>query len=506
MNNILKKISVFFTGLILILIIFEICLRITGYIHAKNTSSDLDRQGKNDYTILSIGDSFTEGVGAPKDKDYPTQLQQILNTKTNKTFKVVNRGMSSQNTAQVLNLLQSNINDVKPNLIILLIGVANKWNFWGYGSSETNKSINKLLYRIRTFKLIKLLYYDIKYKGNKELIYELADSKTRLEQDKYKKIIKNFKNGVKKRTNNSDNYFDIGFFYIHEKNGDNAINCFEKGIKTDPDNLSNYYGVYYAYNMMKQDHEFIKWAEQKIKENSNKFIFYYALSHIYKSQANYDKAHKYTIKAIDIFEKEKTANTSKYYNYTAFANVYLINENDEFIEWFSKEKEKNHINSYLYDSLYKKYKYQINKTQKIWYEDEISLKKNIKTLSKKNDLLVFNWMESDIEKIVKICESQKIKLIIQNYPVKANPPVKSIENEILKNIAEKYSITFVNNWKTFDLIKERKKDLFQPQTNAIHCNANGYQLMAQNVYNKILEENIFNLDTIKAKNDSLIVN
>ncbi len=525
MKKVLKKISVFFTGLIIALIILEICLRIIGYIHIKNASSDLHKQNKSDFTILTIGDSFTEGVGATKGKDYPTQLQQLLNSKTNKTFKVVNGGQSGQNTAQVLNKLQSQINIAKPNLIILLAGQANRWNLWGY-----NNYTNNLLYRIRVYKFIKLLYLNIKDK-------KMYNNEFSSENEK---AIKQFKNDIKTNPENGKNYYNIGGYYLYiKKDYHQAIKWFEKGIKTDCKEPANYKGLYYAYNCLDEKELSVKWVKQKIEEdpsninlwnlltkkniqqyqsnwiikeinvlkqniktnpdifdnyiaantaynliNKNKesiiwakheleknpdnFILYYGIGNIYKTSGDSANAHKWFLKTINVFEKSIKTNQKNYNNYTNIIYTKLISHDDEFINWF---KQKN-----------------INKKQNI-----IDNEDKINKINTQNGPLVISWVTSDIKKVIKICQTQKIKLIIQNYPMRYGYNDAISENQTLENIAQKYSIPFVDNNQTFYQLGETQDKFFQPKNQGTHCNANGYNLMAQNIYNKIIKENIFNI-------------
>lgn len=85
-------------------------------------------------------DSFTSGVNTSVNKNYPTQLQLYLNSYSNRTFNVINKGISGQNTAQLINNLQNDINETRPDLVILLAGGANEWIYWGYKSVYKNYS------------------------------------------------------------------------------------------------------------------------------------------------------------------------------------------------------------------------------------------------------------------------------------------------------------------------------------------------------------------------------
>ena len=160
----LKKIIAFLLGLIIILLVLEIALHLIGFTYEsyspiENLSVD-NRQC--DFTILSIGDSFTRGMGAPAGKDFSTRLEQMLNSKIGKSFKVVNGGLSGANSSQILRKLKSMIHSVKPDLLIVMPGGANIWNLWGMeaatGGGGISSAINDLLYRIHVFKLVKLLY------------------------------------------------------------------------------------------------------------------------------------------------------------------------------------------------------------------------------------------------------------------------------------------------------------------------------------------------------------
>jgi hypothetical protein len=88
---------------------------------------------------------------------------------------------------------------------------------------------------------------------------------------------------------------------------------------------------------------------------------------------------------------------------------------------------------------------------------------------------------------VKICQEEKIKIILQNYPQ------DNRSNEAIENIAIKHNIPFVDNCSLFNkLLKtEKYEEYFIPDG---HCNAKGCGVIAQNIYDKITEEKIFSLD------------
>ncbi|MCE9679427.1 GDSL-type esterase/lipase family protein [Shewanella sp. AS1] len=69
-----------------------------------------------DSTILAFGDSLTLGVGAPKGRDYPNVLAQLTG------IKVVNRGISGETTAEGARRFAAVLDEVQPELVLLLEG------------------------------------------------------------------------------------------------------------------------------------------------------------------------------------------------------------------------------------------------------------------------------------------------------------------------------------------------------------------------------------------------
>jgi len=102
---------------------------------------------------------------------------------------------------------------------------------------------------------------------------------------------------------------------------------------------------------------------------------------------------------------------------------------------------------------------------------------------------ISRWAESDIIEIVKIIQSRNIKIILQNYPASTKFHAGKIDG-ILKNVAVRFNIPFVNNnWMFKKMIAAQgakiDTEYFVPDG---HCNGRGYKVMATNVYNKIIEE------------------
>ncbi|MBI5240060.1 MAG: hypothetical protein HY926_06280, partial [Elusimicrobia bacterium] len=95
------------------------------------------------------------------------QLEERLNAAGGgRRFVVVNGGVPGHNTAQILEDLEGNLAAVRPDLVILLAGMANSWNLRGYHARRNRTTwgaaVRDGLYRVRIFKLAKLLALDLR--------------------------------------------------------------------------------------------------------------------------------------------------------------------------------------------------------------------------------------------------------------------------------------------------------------------------------------------------------
>ena len=67
-------------------------------------------------TILAFGDSLTLGVGTTKENSYPTVLSELTG------LKVINSGVSGETTDRGLKRLSAELDNITPDLIILIEG------------------------------------------------------------------------------------------------------------------------------------------------------------------------------------------------------------------------------------------------------------------------------------------------------------------------------------------------------------------------------------------------
>lgn len=123
----LSLICVFITGLLLSI---EFILRILGFFYTVKT--DLGKiKNEKTFNIICIGDSFTFGWGVNTVDSYPKQLERTLNGRNpNRNFKVFNLAVPGSNSSQHLLFFKRILNRYqRPDLVIILTGANNSWNF-----------------------------------------------------------------------------------------------------------------------------------------------------------------------------------------------------------------------------------------------------------------------------------------------------------------------------------------------------------------------------------------
>ena len=310
-------------GLVFSLIILEISLRIVGFNQKPNNEI---RDGE--YTILCIGNSLTFGYGAPKGESYPDHLQALFDANTTFKVNVINQGKAAQNSAEVLRNLQKDIDTFEPNLIILRTGGPNGWNIHGYnqyyerefgklkGARKIASAVSEGLYKIKVFKLVRLLTRDVKAQLRKnrdsptpasELphskIFEEIEEKILRQEGSYFNYEKT-QNAIKVLTNCTGNLHEIpychyllGKVYSINQEYEKAAREFMEGIKANPnfrgrfgDENHNFYALKQVVNNIDDEqltneikkftrktgiedilfsldeHEKLQWAKSDIKE------------------------------------------------------------------------------------------------------------------------------------------------------------------------------------------------------------------------------------------------
>lgn len=500
-----RRLGTFILGLVATVVLLEVALRIVGMIHFREVTARKGEVRKGDYKILCMGDSFTFGIGASEEGDYPCQLERLLNSKIgNRHFTIVNRGIGGYNTSQILNDFPAWEDEIKPDLVVVMAGGANAWNYWGYHAYKRGNSVlsrmQDQLYRIRIFKLIKLLQkrfpdaiglLKAKIKtspGSADYNAGLGNIYTELNQ--YGKAVELFKDRIKVDPNDADNYRDLGYVYKNLGDYTQSIECFKKAIKVCPGDPELYAETGKTYLRVNESDKAISWFKRGIAVDASHSSNYYGIGSVYSWLRKHEEAIKW-------FKKGIRVNPDDSNNYTGIGYAYRDSGRPEkAMPWFKQGIRINPDDISNYHGLAEAY----NDTGEIAGDKTIELmaeaakrnplaKEYIKMFENKRriGLEARKWMESDLEKIIGICREKQIRIVLQNYPQ---------EWEFLspsREFAEKHGALFVDNRKAFNEMwerGERREDYFVPDG---HCNDLGYSVVAKNIYDVILKANVFDL-------------
>ncbi|MCZ7586333.1 MAG: SGNH/GDSL hydrolase family protein [Deltaproteobacteria bacterium] len=119
-------------GTIVGLAMMEAALRTVAWAHMRRMAHPAQQFTRADaLKILCVGDSFTFGLGVEEDETYPVYLQNFLADRLRpRAVEVVNRGLPSRNSAEILWMLERALNRdrIKPDLVLIAAGVNDTWN------------------------------------------------------------------------------------------------------------------------------------------------------------------------------------------------------------------------------------------------------------------------------------------------------------------------------------------------------------------------------------------
>ncbi|MDD4216331.1 MAG: SGNH/GDSL hydrolase family protein, partial [Bacteroidales bacterium] len=225
----LTSIGVFFLGfvfwLIVVLVLLEITLRIIGFAFNNAEAETKISNDDGKFVVLCIGDSFTYGVGSTNGNDYPAHLQKLLQENTNKEVIVVNRGRCAQNSSQVIEKLQEDLNSCQPNLVIMLFGMANSWNYYGF------QILDNYWEKIRIVKLFKRISYNLKYKGAS------TDTNQNVKDYALSFLIKSFE-FPRFGTDADKYYYYVGRYYLALRNWENSFRYLSFALSKNQSNIN----------------------------------------------------------------------------------------------------------------------------------------------------------------------------------------------------------------------------------------------------------------------------
>ena len=218
---------------ILSLTLFESLLRISGYVFLHVAYPvKISQANRGEFNILCLGDSFTQGFGAPFGLSYPEQLESLLRKKApNSKIRVFKE--FNINSSVVLKNLPNNILKYKPDLIIIMSGCNDRWSLQSctYFKLTRGNLLTKIdiwLSNLHIYKLLKISLRNLRVLlgiSTPWFNQELIDAKEEIKPYAY-----TFKNSA------AAEHFKQGENYFCFSNYDLALKEFKLAEQLEPDN------------------------------------------------------------------------------------------------------------------------------------------------------------------------------------------------------------------------------------------------------------------------------
>lgn len=105
------------------LVLLELGLRLAAALRPDHRGG-----GRGKTTILCVGDSHTYGLHVLPHQSYPAQLQALLDP-TASEVGVLNYGVPGRNSSALLRELPGDLDQVRPDVLLALVGFNDTWNF-----------------------------------------------------------------------------------------------------------------------------------------------------------------------------------------------------------------------------------------------------------------------------------------------------------------------------------------------------------------------------------------
>lgn len=165
-KNILLKFKLVLFGVFLGILFLELLLQAFALFTIHLTHPKPSAITNSALRIVCLGDSFTYGLGASTENSYPVYLEKLFNQNT-LAATVINKGLPGLNSSKLANNLDDILKKYNPNIALIMIGVNDCWNFEGV--EEKNLNPKNFFYKSKTYKLIKLIYVNIRPSEEKAL-------------------------------------------------------------------------------------------------------------------------------------------------------------------------------------------------------------------------------------------------------------------------------------------------------------------------------------------------
>ena len=481
-----QKIVLVLFGLIVTVIILETGLRLGGFIllSLQEYKNRLALKQKGAYRIMCLGESTT--ADSVKINSYPRLLDHILNQRNvGITFSVINKGVIGTNTLNILNNLESNLDEYRPDLVVVMMGVNEDLD---YIRRPQGLQSDKWAGFIKSFRIYNLFYFlrlhlfpqarssplstGIYKDWNSSGIINQHDQKAQSGHEASQlSVYENPKDEPVVISKEGEYYRQIGDSYWHSGDISKASQSYSKALESDPQNFQLYWSLGMTYRKLGKLPEAETVFKKAIEFSPNNPEAYYNLGEIYIENQD-------IIKAVACLNKAIEVNPAHPRGYLIMAWVYLQQKKfSEAEAILRKAVTVNPNNDYLWGGLAAVYS---QKGQSQLSEECYKKALEIR-MTRYNPNTRDNYL-----KLYQILKKRKILLVCMQYAMRNVNSLKNLFGDEAKDIV------FVDNELTFK--KAVAKDGYDKYFVDIfggdfgHCTEEGNRLLAENVARVILKE------------------
>jgi len=283
------------TGLILSVLSCEVFLRIYGYATRPRLDPKqeviAERSDNDRVRIICIGDSYTFGIGAQQGSSYPDQLQALLDSSQPGKFKVYNLGLPGSNSSMVLKRLPEWMKRYRPDIILVLTGINDAWNFdesnyyvYLKDSGSLGARLKRFLFHFKTYKLFELAMLNhsrvpaaaagsagADHSYDRELFDAYGSIST--DPEKTKSICEDV---IAKDPGNPRAHKILGRAYDTELDYVSAERCYKRALELDPkaDVYRSLYDLYGRWNKIEEQKVILEKMLMLSPDNESIFAAY----------------------------------------------------------------------------------------------------------------------------------------------------------------------------------------------------------------------------------------
>jgi len=416
---------------------------------------------------MCLGESTTEAAPEP----YPQQLEQILNKRMlGMKFSVINKGLSAINTTYIVDHLEDNLNQVRPDMVVVMMGVNDFGEHipWEYTCLNERP---RFYQSFRTYKLIRFLGMHLlaKIKGetNRAPVVSsvIAD----------KALAEAVMSPQKVSQSPGFEFINAGWDYIWKADYAAAEEMFRKAIEHDPVSYDAHVALGWILTRRSVSPDNAIAYRKAIAIDPQNKTAYLELGLAYCQEGKYPEAEAVLKEAFEIHPNDVGVNFRLGWAYK------MQGKAAQSVEHFKKVVEAGPSSELAehpdmgYGKLASLYK-EIGQAD---MAEEYHRKADQFRSSHYTDMTRTNY-----RKLAQTITSRGIKLVCVQYPVRAVESLKRL-------VGDGSGVVFVDNEKVFkDALRENNyKDIFTDFFGGDfgHCTAKGNYILAENIANVIVK-------------------